>query len=72
MTTLTKTLSIDGMSCEHCVSHVQTALQSVDGVQSADVSLEGATARLELSADVATDALIQAVQEVGYDARAAD
>ncbi len=69
---MTKTLNIDGMSCEHCVSHVQTALQNVDGVQTAEVSLEGGTARLELSEDVATDALVQAVQEAGYDAKAAD
>lgn len=69
---MTKTLNIDGMSCEHCVSHVQTALQNVDGVQTAEVSLEGGTARLELSEDVATDALVQAVQEAGYDAKSAD
>lgn len=72
MTSMTKTLNVDGMSCEHCVSHVQTALQNVSGVQTADVSLEGGTARLELSEDVATDALVQAVQEAGYDAKAAD
>lgn len=69
---MTKTLTIDGMSCEHCVSHVQSALQGVSGVQTADVSLEGGTARVELSEDVATEALIQAVEDAGYDAKAAD
>lgn len=68
---MTKTLTIDGMSCEHCVSHVESALQGVGGVQSAEVSLEGGTARVDLSEDVATDALVQAVQEAGYDAQAA-
>ncbi|MFB6285473.1 MAG: heavy-metal-associated domain-containing protein [Candidatus Bipolaricaulia bacterium] len=69
---MTKTLSIDGMSCEHCVTHVQSALQGVDGVASADVSLEVGTAHVELAQDVATDALIRAVQEAGYEAEAAD
>ena len=69
---MTKTLTIDGMSCEHCVSHVKDALQGVGGVQTADVSLEGGTARVELSEDVATDALVEAVQNAGYEAKAAD
>ncbi len=69
---MTRTLSIDGMSCEHCVSHVQSALQGVSGVESADVSLEGGTAHVELASDVATDALVRAVQEAGYEAVASD
>ena len=69
---MTKTLTIDGMSCEHCVSHVEAALQGVDGVQAANVSLDGGTARVELSTDVAMDGLIQAVENAGYEAQAAD
>jgi len=69
---MTKTLTIDGMNCEHCVSHVRDALQNLQGVQQADVSLEGGTARIQLSEDVATDVLIEAVQNAGYDAKAAD
>lgn len=69
---MTQTLTIDGMSCEHCASHVKDALQGVRGVQTADVSLEGGTAKVESHDDVVTDALIQAVRDAGYEARAAD
>ena len=69
---MTQTLTIDGMSCEHCVSHVKSALENVDGVQSADVSLEGGTAKVKSDDVVVTDALIQAIRDAGYEARAAD
>ena len=35
----TETLDVQGMSCEACVGHVTRALQGLDGVQSAQVSL---------------------------------
>ena len=36
----TATISIEGMSCEHCVRAVKNALSSQNGVKSVDVSLE--------------------------------
>jgi copper ion binding protein len=36
----TATISIEGMSCEHCVRAVKDALSSQNGVKSVDVSLE--------------------------------
>ena len=35
-----KTLSIEGMMCDHCVMHVQKALAAIPGVQEVIVSLE--------------------------------
>jgi copper ion binding protein len=40
------TISIEGMSCEHCVRAVNDALSSQNGVKSVDVSLEGKNARV--------------------------
>ena len=40
-------LSVEGMSCGHCVSRVKNALSSVDGVLKADVSLENKNAVVE-------------------------
>jgi len=34
-----KLLKIEGMSCGHCVMHVQSALESIPGVKSAKVDL---------------------------------
>ena len=53
-------LSIEGMHCSSCVGHVEKALQSVDGVVDASVSLADSSARV--SADgVSPDALVAAV-----------
>ncbi|MDA3914141.1 cation transporter [Oleiagrimonas sp.] len=63
------TLKITGMTCGHCVKAVQQALSDVPGVTRAEVDLQARQAQVEGSADV--DALIAAVQEEGYEARAA-
>ncbi|ROO23120.1 heavy metal transporter [Salinisphaera orenii MK-B5] len=63
-------LQIEGMSCGHCVSAVRDALAGVAGVDRvAAVDLEAGEAAVEGRAD--TQALIAAVEEAGYTARAA-
>ena len=34
------TINVEGMSCEHCVSAVKSALEGVDGVKKVKVSLK--------------------------------
>ena len=62
-----KTLKIEGMMCAHCVAHVKSALQKVDGVQDVEVSLENKTAVVTLSSDVNDDVLKSAVTNEGYE-----
>ena len=62
-----KTVHIEGMGCEKCVAHVKEALEGLDGVASAEVSLETNTAVVTSSKDVADTAIIAAVDEAGYD-----
>lgn len=57
-------LTIEGMSCGHCQAAVQRALESVDGVDRADVDLAGGRAVVHGGADPA--ALVRAVEEQGY------
>lgn len=64
-----KTMKIEGMMCQHCVGHVTKALSDVDGVTSVEVNLKKKTAVLELSASVADETLIAAVQEAGYEVK---
>ena len=59
-------IKITGMSCQHCVRAVRTALESVPGVSEVEVDLEGATARIAGEASQAD--LIHAIQEAGYHA----
>lgn len=59
-------LEITGMTCDHCQRAVTSALESVEGVQSASVDLDKGMAQVEGSADL--EALVAAVEEEGYQA----
>ncbi len=61
-------LKISGMSCGHCVSHVKSALEGVEGVSEADVSLENHKADVTTSGEVIDADLIAAVEAAGYEA----
>ena len=65
---MNKQLNITGMSCGHCVSHVKSALEEVDGVSLADVSLEKHQADVTFSSEVTDEALVAAVEGAGYEA----
>ena len=69
--TMTKTLNVTGMMCQHCVAHVRKALEGVAGVSSVDVSLEAGTATVEASDEVSDEALVAAVVDAGYEAKVA-
>jgi len=61
-------LDIEGMTCNHCVKHVREALESVEGVERVDVTLEPGQAVVTGSA--APESLLQAVKDSGYSAQA--
>lgn len=63
------TLDVKGMTCGHCVARVERALRAVDGVEKVEISLGEHRATIEAADAVATEALIAAVEEAGYDAR---
>ena len=62
------TLTVTGMSCEHCEQAVVEALQGVEGVSAASADRDAEEATVDGDAD--TDALIQAVEDAGYEAAA--
>lgn len=64
--TMTTTLKINGMMCPHCEATVKTALESIDGVTSAEVSHESGTAVVTLSKELNEDVLKKAVVDKGY------
>ncbi|MFO7637533.1 MAG: heavy metal-associated domain-containing protein [Clostridia bacterium] len=61
-----KELSIEGMTCMHCVNHVTRALSGIKGVRNVRVSLEEKMATLELKKEVPDKVLSEAVEEAGY------
>lgn len=62
-----KKLQIEGMTCAHCVKHVEEALKELDGVISAKADLESKVAIVELNKDITDDTFIEAIDEVGYE-----
>lgn len=64
---MTKKILIEGMSCQHCVNHVKNALEELDGIKSAKVSLENKSAEIELNHDVNNEKIKDAIEEVGYE-----
>ncbi|MGE5361275.1 MAG: CopZ family metallochaperone [Bacteroidales bacterium] len=61
-----KQLSIEGMTCGHCVMHVKSALSGVAGVSSADVDLASKRAIVE-GAALDDEQLKAAVADAGYE-----
>ena len=59
-------LAIQGMTCAGCVASVQKALAATSGVERAEVNFASHTARIH--GDVDAEALVQAVESVGYGA----
>lgn len=63
-----KKISIEGMSCGHCVNHVKTALlEDMNGVKSADVSLEEKQAIIEVEDSVTDENIKSVIEEVGFE-----
>ena len=68
MATQNFTVNISGMHCASCVSKVETALNSVAGVEKASVNLASQSARLKTQREDVKlfDELSQAVEKAGY------
>lgn len=61
-------LNITGMTCEHCVGAVTRALKESPGVEAVSVDLKTGRALLD-GKDLDTEALCEAVSELGYGCR---
>lgn len=64
-----KRIQIEGMSCMHCVKHVTTALNEVEGVSQVVVNLKQNDAVIEVAENIQNDVLKNAISEAGYIAK---
>lgn len=62
----TKTVSIEGMSCNHCKMTVEKALSSIDGVTKVEVSLENKNAVIKSEEEIDDNKIKEVVEEAGY------
>lgn len=65
--TMEKIMIIEGMSCSHCTGRVQKALEELDGVESAVLSLEEKKAVVTLGKEISDSLLQQTVTDAGYE-----
>ena len=63
-----KIVHVNGMSCAHCQAAVEKALMGVAGVEKAEVNLKKKLAEVKLAAEVSDAALMDAVNEAGFEA----
>ena len=61
----TRTFTVAGMTCSHCVASVTEEVEEIDGVESVDVVLETGTLTVTAPA-VDAVAVRAAVEEAGY------
>ncbi|MBJ7329058.1 MAG: heavy-metal-associated domain-containing protein [Solirubrobacteraceae bacterium] len=66
MAALTRTYTVTGMTCAHCVLSVREELEEIPGVTAVDVDLE--SGRTEVSGETFTDDAVRAaVHDAGYE-----
>lgn len=64
---MSKKISIEGMSCGHCVNHVTEALNEVEGITSVKVSLADKNAVIETNKEVSDETIKAAIDDAGYE-----
>jgi copper chaperone len=63
-----KTLKVEGMSCEHCVKAVNTAVSAIAGVTGVTVDLKGGTVSFSFDpAKTPLETITAAIVDEGYE-----
>ena len=63
----TRTITVSGMSCGHCVSAVQGEVSKLPGVSDVDVSLETGVVTITSDGPIDDADLAEAIDEAGYE-----
>jgi copper chaperone len=59
------TVSIKGMSCQHCVASTKKALEEISGISNVEVNLEKNEARYD--GDVDINIVKDAIKRIGFE-----
>ncbi len=62
-----KKIKINGMNCNHCKMAVEKALNGIDGVESAEVSLENKEAIVTLNKEISNETFKSVIEEAGFE-----
>ena len=61
-----KIIKVEGMMCPHCEAHVKSALEDIEGVESAVASFKESKVTVTLSAPVEDKVLTDTITAQGY------
>ena len=61
-----KRIEIEGMTCAHCVHHVEVALEEIPALLNVEVNLGGNYAIVDSEDDVSDEEIKNAISEAGY------
>ena len=59
-------IKVGGMMCDHCVAAVKKAVESVEGVKSADVDLKKGIVKVKYKGEFPEEAITKVVEEADY------
>ena len=62
-------LSIQGMTCNSCATHIKEAIAIMDGVLDVDVSYENASAEVDINCNSDANDIIAVIESMGYSAQ---
>ena len=63
-------LSVEGMSCQHCVNAIRKAVGALNGVQRVEVDLQKKEVTVDFDSAAATlTAIKEAIEDQGYEVK---
>lgn len=63
-----KTFLVEGMMCENCAAAVVKAIKAVHGVEAVKADLAGKCAEVEYDGTASDKEIMDAIEDMGYDA----
>jgi copper chaperone len=64
---MTTTLSVPAIHCDHCKSSIEGALGGLEGVSSAEVSIEAKTVTVSYDEGLGLDTIKETIEDQGFD-----
>lgn len=63
---MTRKISVEGMTCNHCAMRVEKALKEIPGVKAVKVDLQRKLVTVDLDDSLNNDQLKASIEDVGY------
>jgi copper ion binding protein len=62
-----KILTVEGMSCDHCIRRITNAINEIDGAECLDISLKDKTVLVNSNNAEVLENIKEAITDAGYE-----